>query len=202
MPAIAAEEAERNRKSGTETGASHNAAAPERNMSPAPMACFASRKRSPYRPRNKSAGYKTIRQTAVKKHCAPTLPPQGKRSNNQKHTPSSNPPRQAEAKEASKKRKGSKRKTPKRQERNSINQVEKKISLQKKISLFLFHCKPFFPTHPLPYVLPRTAPIPCVLSSFYVQYRKYKPIIQAAGSSMKLEKSGQRAKMDISIKSI
>lgn len=201
MPAIAAEEAERNRKSGTETGASHNAAAPERNMSPAPMACFASRKRSPYRPRTKAQDIKHP-SDGCKKHCAPILPLQGKRSNNQKHTPSSNLPRQAEAKEASKKRKDSKRKPPKRQERNSINQVEKKISLQKKISLFLFHCKPFFPTHPLPYVLPRTAPIPCVLSSFYVQYRKYKPIIQAAGSSMKLEKSGQRAKMDISIKSI
>ena len=58
MPAIAAEEAERNRKSGTETGASHNAAAPERNMSPAPMACFASRKRSPYKPRTKAQDIK------------------------------------------------------------------------------------------------------------------------------------------------
>lgn len=58
MPAIAAEEAERNRKSGTETGTSHNAAAPERNMSPAPMACFVSRKRSPYRPRTKAQDIK------------------------------------------------------------------------------------------------------------------------------------------------
>ena len=110
--------------------------------------------------------------------------------------------KQAEAKEASKKLKGSKRKTPKRQERNNINREETQISLPKSASLFLFPRRPFFPTHPLPYVLPRTAPIPCVLSSFYVQYRKYKPIIQATGSSMKLEKSGQRAKMDTSIKSI
>ena len=156
-------------------------------------------KEKPVQAKNKSAGYKTIRQTAVK-----NIVPQSCRCKENapiiRNIP--NLPRQAEAKEASKKRKDSKRKPPKRQERNSINQVEKKISLQKKISLFLFHCKPFFPTHPLPYVLPRTAPIPCVLSSFYVQYRKYKPIIQAAGSSMKLEKSGQRAKMDISIKSI
>ena len=137
-----------------------------------------------------------------KKHCAPTLPPQGKHSNGRKHTPSSNPLQQAETEEAQKKRKDSKRKPPKRQERNNINREETQISLPKSASLFLFPRRPFFPTHPLPYVLPRTAPIPCVLSSFYVQYRKYKPIIQAAGSSMKLEKSGQRAKMDISIKSI
>ena len=153
-------------------------------------------KEKPVQAKNKSAGYKTIRQTAVK-----NIVPQSCRC--KENAPIiRNIPRLPIFPGRRKKRKDSKRKPPKRQERNSINQVEKKISLQKKISLFLFHCKPFFPTHPLPYVLPRTAPIPCVLSSFYVQYRKYKPIIQAAGSSMKLEKSGQRAKMDISIKSI
>ena len=115
-----------------------------------------------------------------KKHCAPTLPPQGKHSNGRKHTPSSNPLQQAETEEAQKKRKDSKRKPPKRQERNSINRVEKKISLQKKISLFLFHCKLFFPTRPLPYFLPANPSDTLCLSSFHVQYRKYKPIIQAS----------------------
>lgn len=158
-------------------------------------------KEKPVQAKNKSAGYKTIRQTAVKTLCP--NPAAARKTLQWSETyPVFQSSQAGGSKRSVKETKGLQKKTAeaarKKQHKPS---GDTNFSPQKCFSL-LFPRRPFFPTHPLPYVLPRTAPIPCVLSSFYVQYRKYKPIIQAAGFSMKLEKSGQRAKMDISIKSI
>ena len=145
MPAIAAEEAERNRKSGTETGASHNAAAPERNMSLRPHGMLCQQKEKPVQAKNKSAGYKTIRQTAVK-----NIVPQPCRRKENAPIIRNIPrlpilPGRRKQKKRQRNERAPKEKTPKRQERNSINQVEKKISLQKRFLFSSFTANRSFP---------------------------------------------------------